>query len=121
MQAFGIPLNYMTVEMGKIVGQSLGSVVMVDQNWPGDCLGDFLRFKVALDVFHPLCRLLKVRLPNGTRVDVDLLYERLPAYCFLSGYFDHVGLGCHLYIGGVIEPGKAPYRSWLQAEVKCAN
>ena len=30
VQAFGIPLNYMTVEMGKIIGQCLGSVVVVD-------------------------------------------------------------------------------------------
>lgn len=90
VQAFGIPLNYMTVEMGKIVGQSLSSVVMVDHNRHGDCLGDFLIFRVALDVFQPLCQLLKVRLPNGTLVDMDLLHERLPVYCFLCGCFDHV-------------------------------
>lgn len=101
----------MTVEMRKIIGQSLGSVVTVDRNKHGDCLGEFLRFKVALDVFQPLRRLLKVRLPNGMRMDVDILYERLPAYCFLCGCFDHVGLGCHLYTGGVIEPDKAPYGS----------
>lgn len=55
----------MTVEIWKIIGQSLGSVVTVDQNKHGDCLGEFLRIKVALDVFQPLRRLLKVRLPNG--------------------------------------------------------
>ncbi|KAM1023314.1 hypothetical protein TB2_044084 [Malus domestica] len=70
-----------------------------------DCLGEFLRVRVAIDVFHPLRRLLKVGLPNRSRVDVDLLYEKLPAYCFLCGCFDHVGLGCHLYFGGVIEAG----------------
>lgn len=54
-------------------------------------------------------------------MDVDLLYERLPAYCFMCGCFDHVGLGCHLYTGSAIEPDKAPYGSWLQAEIKWAN
>lgn len=34
---------------------------------------------------------------------------------------DHIGVGCHLYAGGVIEADKAPYGSWLQAEVKRAT
>lgn len=108
----------MTMEMGKIIGQSLGSLVKVDQNRNGGCLGDFLRIKVEIDVFQPLRRILKVRLPSGDRVVVDLLYEWLPAYCFLCGCFDHTGLGCHLYTGGNIDASTAPSRSWLRTEVK---
>ncbi|KAM1554030.1 hypothetical protein ACFX11_006824 [Malus domestica] len=52
------------------------------------------------------------------RVDVDLLYEKLPAYCFMCECFDHVDLGCHLYSGGVIGAFIAPYGSWLQVEIK---
>lgn len=52
----------------------------VDQNMHGDWLGEYLCVIVVIDVFHPLRRLLKVRLPNGLKVDVDLLYEKLPAY-----------------------------------------
>lgn len=96
-------------------------MLKVDQNRLGDCLGDFIRVRVVLVVFHPLRWLLKVRLPNGSRVDVELLYERLPAYCFMCGCFDHVGLGLHLYSGKVIEADKTTYGSWLQAEVKRAN
>ena len=64
VQVFGLPINYMTAKMGKLIRQSLGLVLKVDQNRHGDCLGEFLRVRVVLDVFHPLCRLLKVRLPN---------------------------------------------------------
>ncbi|KAB2597402.1 hypothetical protein D8674_000322 [Pyrus ussuriensis x Pyrus communis] len=73
----------MTAEIGKIVGQSLGVVMKVDQNRTGDYLGDYLCIKVELNVFQPLYRILKVRLPNRIKVDVDLLYGKLYAYCFL--------------------------------------
>ena len=39
----------------------------------------------------------------------------------MSGCFDHVGLDCHLYSGGVIEVDKALYGSFLQEKVKRAN
>lgn len=52
---------------------------------------------------------------------VDLLYERLPSYCFLCGCFDHIGLGCQRYTRGRINASKALYGSWLQAEVKQAE
>lgn len=93
VQAFVIPLVFMTMEMGKVIGQSLVSLVKVDQNRNGDCLGDFFRIKVEIDVFQPLRRVLKVCLPTGDGVAVALLYERLPAYCFLCGCFDHTSLG----------------------------
>ncbi|KAB2622389.1 hypothetical protein D8674_024571 [Pyrus ussuriensis x Pyrus communis] len=51
-------------------------------------------------------------------MDVDLLYERHPAYCFLYGCFDHIGLGCHHYTKGRIDDSTVPYGLWLQAEVK---
>lgn len=111
----------MTAEIGKIIGQSLGVVMKVDQNRTGDCLGDYLCIKVELNVFQPLCRILKVRLPNGVRVDVDLLYEGLYAYCFLCRCFDHVDLGCQRYTCGVIDAAMALYGSWLQAEAKCVG
>lgn len=61
----------MSMEMGNIIGQSLGSLVTVDQNRNGDCLGDFLSIKVEIDVFQPLRQILKFRLPSGDRVVVD--------------------------------------------------
>lgn len=54
IQAFGIPLVFMTMEMGKVIGQSLGSLVNVDQNRNSDCLGEFFRIKVEIDVFQAL-------------------------------------------------------------------
>ncbi|RXH83440.1 hypothetical protein DVH24_005693 [Malus domestica] len=44
-------LNYMSAKMGKIIGQSLGSVLKVNQNRHGDCLGKFLHIKVDIDMF----------------------------------------------------------------------
>ena len=44
-----------------------------------------------------------MHLPSGGRVDVDLLYERLPAYYFLCECFNHVGLGCYRYFGESIQ------------------
>ncbi|XP_068314981.1 uncharacterized protein [Pyrus communis] len=121
IQAFGIPLTYMTAEIGKIVGQSLGVVMKVDQNRTGDYLGDYLCIKVELNVFQPLYRILKVRLPNRIRVDVNLLYGKLYAYCFLYRCFNHVNLGCQQYTGGVIDAAMALYGYWLQAEAKYAG
>lgn len=101
-------------KMVEFIASRQGNAQKVDQNRNGDCLGDFLHVKVGLDVFQPLRGVLFLRLPNSERVEVDLLYEKLHAYCFLYGCFNHIGSGCHCYDGGTINPFKASYGSWLQ-------
>ncbi|KAM1774944.1 hypothetical protein COP1_044201 [Malus domestica] len=78
-----------------------------------DCLGEFLRVGVAIDVFHPLRRLLKVRLPNRSRVDVDLLYEKLPAYCFLCGRRSSVLTDPTSAVGGLVWVRMMPLWIWM--------
>lgn len=85
IQIFGILFDYMKQEMGLVIAMSLEEVVTVDRNRNGDCLGDFMRVRVLINVYQPLRRVLKVRLPNGKRFKVELFYENLPAYCFLCG------------------------------------
>lgn len=93
----------------------------MDCNRNGDFLGGFLRVKVSFNVFQLLRQILILCLPNGARVTVDLLYEKLLAYYFLCGSFNHLGPGSHLYKGVVIEATNALYGSWLQAEVRLSN
>lgn len=65
IKIFGILFDYMKQEMGLVIARSLGEVVTVDRNRNGDCLRDFMRVRVSINVYQPLCRVLKVRLPNG--------------------------------------------------------
>lgn len=99
--------------MGGVVGRCLGYVTNISRNPSGDFLGDLLWIRVAINVFQRLKRLLKLRLPNGDKADTELLYEKLPAYCFLCGCFNHVGIGCSLYNGGVIDGADAPYGDFV--------
>lgn len=66
-----------------IIRGNLGKVHKVDRNRNDDYLRDYLRVKVRLDVFHLLRRVLILHLPSDECVSVELLYEKLHAYCFL--------------------------------------
>ncbi|KAL5741391.1 hypothetical protein ACOSP7_028123 [Xanthoceras sorbifolium] len=72
----------MSKDIGRSLGEMVGTVVDVDPGSSGDCLGKFFRVKVRVDVEKPLKRLLRVMVGDPEELCVVLIkYERMPNFC----------------------------------------
>ena len=60
--------------------------------------GSFMRVRVTLNVYQPLCRGHAIKLEEGSKVWVNFKYERLPNICYWCGCFDHSDKDCDLWI-----------------------
>ncbi|KAK3182772.1 hypothetical protein Dsin_030058 [Dipteronia sinensis] len=60
VQIHGVPMLCMTKEIGQFLGRMVGLVKEVDVRLSGECSGDFLRIRVAVDVKKPFRRCLRV-------------------------------------------------------------
>ncbi|KAK2634853.1 hypothetical protein Ddye_029645 [Dipteronia dyeriana] len=60
VQIFNLPLLCMTKEIARFLGNIIGDVREVDTGPSNDCLGKFLRIRVAVTMDKPLRRLLRV-------------------------------------------------------------
>ena len=60
--------------------------------------GSFMRVRVTLDVYQPLCRGRVIKLEEGGKTWVNFKYERLPNICYWCGCFDHSDKDCDLWI-----------------------
>ncbi|TXG70717.1 hypothetical protein EZV62_005652 [Acer yangbiense] len=105
---------------GAITSLKRGEVREVDSGPSGDCLGKFLRVRVAIDIDKPLRRFLRVDvLGDGEETVMPIQYERLPNFCFRCGLLCHTIRGCSM-IGteGLLNRKDLGYGTWLKAEVR---
>ncbi|KAL5851494.1 hypothetical protein ACOSQ3_006612 [Xanthoceras sorbifolium] len=90
VQVHNVPLMCMTRNVGLALGKNIGQVREIDVEASGDCLGKFLRIRVAIDIQKPLKRVLQVKLEGMMEEKTLLLkYERLPEYCFCCRLLGH--------------------------------
>ncbi|KAL5805717.1 hypothetical protein ACOSQ4_028450 [Xanthoceras sorbifolium] len=111
-----IPLVCMSKDMGRSLGEMVGTVVDVDPGSSGDCLGKFFRVKVRVDVEKPLKRLLRVMVGDPEELCVVLIkYERMPNFCHFCGRIGHLVRECHLNVSNIVDDSKLRYGSWKRA------
>ena len=60
--------------------------------------GNFLRFRVKLDLSLPLCRGRLISLENGKQIQVSFKYERLPNLSYWCGRLTHDDKDCEIWI-----------------------
>ncbi|TXG48431.1 hypothetical protein EZV62_027725 [Acer yangbiense] len=112
-----VPMIYMTKDIGKFLGSIIGEVREVDVGPSSDCLGKFMRVRVAVEVDKPLRRFLRVDvLGDGEETVMPIQYERLPSFCFLCGLVGHLVHECTSYgEDGLREGSGMVYGAWLRA------
>lgn len=117
VQFHNIPILCMNKATALFLGNMIGKVKDIDTGDDGDCLGNFMRVRVEIDVTKPLERCSNVELFEGEEVTVLLKYERLPDYCFDCGLLGHTDKECPSE-----DPNrefsfktKAKYADWLKA------
>ncbi|TXG53482.1 hypothetical protein EZV62_022651 [Acer yangbiense] len=95
VQISNLPMLCMTKEIAEFLGGIIGEVREVDSGPTGDCLGKFVRVRVAVDITKPLRRFLHVDvLGDEEETVMPIQYERLPSFCFRCGLLGHTVHGC---------------------------
>lgn len=107
----GLPLSYMTRQMGEVLGNHLGKYVLINQSRKVEQFGCILQIRVRLDVQKPLRRFVTWQL-EGRTLNVDIRYEKLPLTCFLCGMDQ-----CSKFKGRQDDDCAKPYRRWFQEDL----
>jgi hypothetical protein len=92
---FKLPFGLMNDTRGKELAGNLGKVEAMDVDSKGRAWGDFLRVRVAINVLEPVMRCVSVfSQKRKTKEIFQVMYERLPIYCFSCGLIGHSSLVC---------------------------
>jgi hypothetical protein len=80
---------------GEELGAKLGKVECVEADSQGRAWGDYLRVRVTVDITKPLLRWVTAYSKNHREFETfEVVYERLPHYCFSCGLLGHSSMEC---------------------------
>ncbi|OMO77990.1 hypothetical protein CCACVL1_14715 [Corchorus capsularis] len=92
VRAYGLPLRMMNEKVGIAVGEAMGPVLEVDEDW-----GLYLRIRIQVNILQSLLDDIVISTPNGDAV-VEFYYEQLPDYCWVCGLVDHQETDCPVVV-----------------------
>lgn len=93
VQIHCLPFGFLNMNFAKIGDDHIGGFIEADTNKDRSLLGQFMRIRVNLDLSKPLRKKLKVT-QGSVEVECDLMYERLPLFCFFHGRIGPVDKNC---------------------------
>ncbi|KAL4271378.1 hypothetical protein GQ457_13G015780 [Hibiscus cannabinus] len=108
-----IPLSLMTAALARVLGASIGKVIMTDTRLEDGNMGEFMRARVMIDTSRPLRRCVVLSRPDAKASMCPLQYERLPLFCYGCGHIGHSVLACPTTLK--VEGQKFQYGAWLRA------
>ncbi|KAL4303233.1 hypothetical protein GQ457_10G009960 [Hibiscus cannabinus] len=108
-----IPLSLMTASLARVLGASIGKVIMTDTRLEDGNMGEFMRVRVMIDTSKPLRRCVVLSRPDAKASMCPLQYERLPLFCHGCSLIGHSVLAC--LTTSKVEGQKFQYGSWLRA------
>ncbi|KAL4355473.1 hypothetical protein GQ457_06G012200 [Hibiscus cannabinus] len=103
----------MTAVLARVLGASVGKVIMTDTRLEDGNMGEFMRVRVLLDTSKPLRRCVVLSMPDAKASMCPLQYERLPLFCHRCGLIGHSVLVCPTT--PKVEGQKFQYGAWLCA------
>ena len=122
VQVQNIPISYRTRSVAEDICDGIGRVDCTTDTLECEC-GNYIRVRVTIDVFQPLCRGRVIRLEDNEKVWVTFRYKRLPNICYWCGCLDHGDMECDLWIQskGTLQKSSQQYGSWLRATLSGAS
>ncbi|KAL4369742.1 hypothetical protein GQ457_05G022540 [Hibiscus cannabinus] len=89
-----IPLSLMMAALARVLGASIGKVIMTDTRLEDGNMGEFMWVRVLIDTSKPLRRCVVLSRPDAKASMCPLQYERLPLFCHGCGLIGHSVLAC---------------------------
>ncbi|KAL4351459.1 hypothetical protein GQ457_06G015270 [Hibiscus cannabinus] len=108
-----IPLSLMTAALARVLGASVGKVIMTDTRLEDGNMGEFMRVHIFLHTSKPLRRCVFLSRPDAKASMCPLQYECLPLFCHGCGLIGHSVLVCPTT--PKVEGQKFQYGAWLRA------
>jgi hypothetical protein len=114
VQVHNLPLELMTVDNARNIGESLGELLEVDNlDAHIPARKGFLRVRVLLNLLNPLILGFTHHRPPKTPLWIQYSYERLSDYCYICGRIGHVSIGCKVEL---CPPDHGKYSDMLKAK-----
>ena len=99
----------MNSDQGKPLAGRLGKVEHVDVDEHGRAWGSYLRVRVVINAAEPIMHSVSVYSKKmNTIMHYDVMYERLPLFCFSCGLLGHSSVVCTTLADRDSE-GRLPY------------
>ena len=98
VQIHNLPIMCMNKEAVTEVGKKIGKVEEIDTDEAGECIGQFARVRISINVTQPLKKVVFVQV-DGTKIPMPVLYEKLPDFCFSCAHIGHQYRECLKYKG----------------------
>ena len=116
VQVHNIPIGYRNKLVATDICEAIGRVDRSTGDSESEG-GSYIRLRVTLDVFQPLCRGRVVTFEDGGKIWINFGYERLPNICYWCGCFDHGDRDCDIWIQskGTLKQEEQQFGSWIRA------
>lgn len=88
----------MNKEAIQKLGGKIGEVLEVETDEAGECIGQFARARISIDITQPLKKVVFLQY-EGTRIPMPILYEKLLDFCFCCAHIGHQYRECLKYKG----------------------
>lgn len=118
IQVYDLPLGFNSESILKSIENYDGRFLQSDaKNFQG-IWKQFLRIKVAINVYNPLKRQMRIKKPRGEWMWIKFKDERLPTFCFYCGLIGHSEKFCELLYDDKGKIGDMKYDASLRAPMK---
>ncbi|KAH9703270.1 zinc knuckle protein [Citrus sinensis] len=112
VQLHNIPIMCMNKEAIQKLGEKIGTVKEVETDEAGECIGQFARARISIDISQPLKKIVFLQQADG-KTPMPILYEKLPDFFFCCAHIGHQYRECLRYKGQQKED--LPYGGWMRA------
>lgn len=118
VQVYDLPIGFNSEFILKSIGNYVGRFIQADPKNFQSIWRNFLRIKVAVDVYKPLKSQMRIKKAGGEWMWIKFKYERLPSFCFYCGIIGHSEKFCELLFDDNGRQGTRKYDASLRASVK---